>query len=162
MMETTRKIDDTDIKILELLQENARMTVKEMSSKLNLSSTPIFERIKKLEKAGIIDHYTVVINQEKLGKKLNAFSHISFKDHSKELIAEFEQKIIALPEVKECHYVTGGADFIIKIQVNDIEEYKEFVTEKLFGIRNIAKIESFLSLQVKSKKGNITGLISSP
>ncbi len=150
-MSSPKKLDETDHKILHLLQQNARMTVKEMSEKLNLSTTPIFERIKKLEKCGVIDHYTAVVNQELLGKKLIAFAHISFKDHSKELIAAFEEKILALPEVQECHYVTGGADFIIKILVRDIERYKEFVTEKLFGISNIARIESFLSLQVKSK-----------
>ncbi|MDW3194120.1 MAG: Lrp/AsnC family transcriptional regulator [Cytophagales bacterium] len=150
-MSLPRKLDDTDHKILHLLQQNARMTVKEMSEKLNLSTTPIFERIKKLEKSGIIDHYTAVINQEILGKKLTAFAHISFKDHSKELISAFEEKILALPEVQECHYVTGGADFIIKILVRDIERYKEFITEKLFSIPNIARIESFLSLQVKTK-----------
>lgn len=150
-MSVTRKLDETDHKILHLLQQNARMTVKEMSEQLNLSTTPIFERIKKLEKSGIIDHYTAVINQEILGKKLTAFAHISFKDHSKELIAAFEGKILALPEVQECHYVTGGADFIIKILVRDIERYKEFITEKLFSIPNIARIESFLSLQVKTK-----------
>ena len=151
MTTTPKKLDDTDIKILELLQENARMTVKEMSDKLNLSTTPIFERIKKLEKSGIIDHYTAVINHEKLGKKLNAFAHISFKDHSKQLIAAFEKKILEYPEVQECHYVTGGADFIIKILVTDIEKYKEFVTEKLFDTPNIARIESFLSLTVKRR-----------
>jgi len=151
MSATTKRLDDTDIKILEMLQENARMTVKQMSEKLNLSTTPIFERIKKLEKSGIIDHYTAVINHEKLGKKLNAFAHISFKDHSKQLIAAFEEKILQYPEVQECHYVTGGADFIIKILVTDIEKYKEFVTEKLFDTPNIARIESFLSLTVKRR-----------
>lgn len=150
-MELVKKLDDVDHRILSLLQQNARMTVKEMSQKLNLSPTPIFERIKKMEKAGIIDHYTVVINQEKLGKKLIAFAHISFKDHSKKLIADFEERILALPEVQECHYVTGGADFIIKILVKDIERYKEFITEKLFDIPNISRIESFLSLTVKGK-----------
>lgn len=154
-MSLPRKLDETDHKILYLLQQNARMTVKEISEKLNLSTTPIFERIKKLEKSGIIDHYTAVINQELLGNKLTAFAHISFKDHSKELISAFEDKILALPEVLECHYVTGGADFIIKILVKDIERYKEFVTEKLFGISNIARIESFLSLTVKSKRNDV-------
>lgn len=152
MDQPLKKLDSTDLAILDLLQENARMTVKEMASKLNLSSTPVFERIKKLEKSGVIDHYTAVINFEKMGKKLNAFAHISFKDHSKELISEFERKILALDEVRECHYVTGGADFIIKIRVKDIEEYKEFVTERLFDIPNIAKIESFLSLTVKKNQ----------
>ena len=101
-----KPIDDIDQKILECLLEDGRMTIKEISGRLNLSTTPIFERIKKLEKKGIIDHYTVVVNTEKLGKKLNAFAHISLKDHSKELISAFEERILNIPEVKECHYVT--------------------------------------------------------
>ena len=150
-----KKLDEMDIKILQLLQDHGRISIKELSGKLNLSPTPIFERIKKMESSGIIDHYSAIINPDKLGRKLNAFAHISFKDHSKELITDFEEKILTLPEVQECHYVTGGADFIIKIQVKDIDQYREFVTEKLIGIPNIAKIESFLSLQVKTRKTQV-------
>lgn len=145
-------MDATDKKILSLLQSNGRMTVKEMSGKLNLSPTPIFERIKKMERSGVIDHYTVVINAEKTGKKLYAFAHISLKDHSKVLVKEFEEKILLLPEVSECHYVTGRADFIIKIQLEDMDKYKEFVMDKLFDVPNIARIETYLSLEMKKKK----------
>ena len=148
-----KKPDDIDWGILGLLEQNARITVKEMSQKLNLSTTPIFERIKRLEKSGIIDHYTTAINYEKLGIKLTAFAHISFKDHTKDLIEAFEQRIVGLPEVQECHYVTGSCDFIVKVLVRDIEKYQEFVTQKLFGVPNIARIESFLSLTVKRKPG---------
>ncbi len=155
-----KKTDETDLKILDLLQGNARMTVKEISGQLNLSTTPTFERIKKLEKAGVIDHYSAVINYDKLGHKLHAFAHISFKDHSKKLIAEFEDRILDLPEVQECHYVTGSCDFIIKILVKDIEKYQEFVTQKLFDIPNIARIESYLSLAVKRKKSNVTKIVN--
>ena len=108
-------MDATDKKILSLLQSNGRMTVKEMSGKLNLSPTPIFERIKKMERNGVIDHYTVVVNPEKTGKSLYAFAHISLKDHSKLMVKEFEEKILLLPEVSECHYVTGRADFILSL-----------------------------------------------
>jgi len=153
------KIDETDLKILDRLQQNAKVTVKELSEQLNLSTTPIFERIKKLEKSGVVDGYQAVINFEKLGHKLHAFAHISFKDHSKALIAEFETKILELPEVQECHYVTGGCDFIIKILVKDIEKYQEFVTQKLFDIPNIARIESYLSLAVKSKPRGVQELL---
>lgn len=145
-------MDITDKKILSLLQENGRMTVKEMSGKLNLSPTPIFERIKKMEKNGTIDHYTVVVNPEVMGKKLYAFGHISLKDHSKVTVKEFEEKILLLPEVSECHYVTGRADFIIKIQLEDMDKYKEFVMDKLFDVPNIARIETYLSLEMKKKK----------
>jgi DNA-binding Lrp family transcriptional regulator len=145
-------MDATDKKILSLLQENGRITVKEMSNRLNLSSTPIFERIKKMERSGVIDHYTVVVNSEIIGKKLYAFAHISLKDHSKVLVKEFEEKILLLPEVSECHYVTGRADFIIKIQLEDMDRYKEFVMDKLFDVPNIARIETYLSLEMKKKK----------
>ena len=145
-------MDATDKKILTFLQSNGRMTVKEMSGKLNLSPTPIFERIKKMERSGIIDHYTVVVNPELIGKKLYAFAHISLKDHSKVLVKEFEEKILTLPEVSECHYVTGRADFIIKIQLEDMDKYKEFVMDKLFDVPNIARIETYLSLEMKKKK----------
>ncbi|MEL6675518.1 MAG: Lrp/AsnC family transcriptional regulator [Bacteroidota bacterium] len=147
------KLDATDHKILELLQQDGRMTVKEISSHLHLSSTPIFERIKKLERAGIIDHYTVVLNQEKLGRKLHAFAHISLKDHSKTLVANFVEQIMSFEAVRECHYVTGASDFIISIWVDDMEEYKEFVMERLFEVPNIGKVESYLSLTVERKKG---------
>ncbi len=150
-----KPLDETDKKILTLLQQDARMTVKEMSGKLNLSTTPVFERIKKLEKNGIIDHYTAVINTEKLGKKLNAFAHISLKDHSKKKVEEFEEKILNIPEVLECHYVTGGTDFIIKILVDDMEGYKEFIVEKLLEIPNIGKLESYLSMWVRKKRGTL-------
>ncbi len=144
-----KQLDITDRKILELLQENGRMTVKEMSERLQLSTTPIFERIKKLEKSGIIDHYTVVLNTQKIGKKFTAFAHVSLKDHSKQKVEDFVLKITALDEVMECHYVTGAFDFIIKILVDDMDHYKEFVMDKVFDIPNIGKIESFLSLEAR-------------
>ena len=152
-----KPLDKIDKQILVLLQKNARITVKEISNQLNLSSTPIFERIKKLEKHGIIDHYTAVLNDEKFGKKLNAFAHISLRNHSKAMIASFVNQIEEIPEIMECHYVAGGADFILKILVQDMEEYNEFLMEKLLDIPNIGKMESFLSLTV-SKKTSVISL----
>jgi len=151
-----KPLDKIDKQILALLQQNARTTVKEISNQLNLSTTPIFERIKKLEKSGIIDHYTAVLNNEKLGKKLNAFAHISLKNHSKVMIREFVDQIEQIPEIMECHYVAGGADFILKILVEDMEKYNEFLMEKLLDIPNIGKMESFLSLTVSKKTSVIT------
>ena len=150
-----KPLDEIDKKILMLLQKNSRVTVKEISRQLNLSTTPIFERIKKLERSGVIDHYTAVLNPEKLGKKLNAFAHISLKDHSKELVNQFVERILKIPEVMECHYTAGNADFIIKILVEDMNKYNEFVIEKLLEIPNIGKLESYLSLNVPKKSSVI-------
>lgn len=155
-----KKIDDIDCQLLELLQRNGRATVKELSQQLGLSSTPVFERIKKLEKSGVIDHYAAMLNTDKLGKKLYAFAHISLKDHSKELVEAFTQQIIKIPQVLECHYVTGDTDFILKILLNDMEKYRQFMMNQLFDMSNIAKVESFLSLSV-SKNTNYIKLQSS-
>ena len=143
------KLDEIDIKLLEELRKDSRITIRELSRRLNLSTTPIFERIKKLERNDIIKRYTIVVNEEKLGKKLTSFAHISLKDHSKKLVKEFERQVLAIPEVIECHYVTGNADFIIEVLVNDIERYKEFIFERLFDVPNIGKIETFLSMEMK-------------
>lgn len=152
-----KKIDEMDCQILEELQKDGRMTVKDLSEKLGLSPTPIFERIKKLEKAGIIDHYAAILNHEKVGKKLFAFAHISLKDHSKELVEIFTTQINSIEEVLECHYVTGDTDFILKILINNMEQYREFVMNSLFDMSNIANVETFLSLSV-SKQSNVISL----
>lgn len=143
-----KKIDEIDLKILIELQKNSRITVKELSEKLELSTTPIFERTKKLEKAGIIQNYTAVINHEKLGKKLFAFAHISLKEHSSDLVDQFTQHITSLEQVMECHYTTGDTDFILKILLEDMSSYRDFVLNNLFEMKNIGKIETYLSLSV--------------
>lgn len=152
-----KRIDEMDCQILEELQRDGRITVKDLSEKLGLSPTPIFERIKKLEKAGIIDHYAAILNHKKVGKTLYAFAHISLKDHSKELVEQFTKQINSIEEVLECHYVTGDTDFILKILINNMEQYREFVMNSLFDMSNIANVETFLSLSV-SKQSNVISL----
>ena len=143
-----KKIDDIDCQILMLLQKDGRITIKEMAAQLGMSTTPIFERTKKLEKAGIISHYAAVLDPDKLGKKIYAFAHITLKNHTKELVKHFTEEIEKIPQVMECHYVTGDSDFILKILLNDMEKYREFVMNSIFEMDNIAKVETFLSLSV--------------
>lgn len=143
------KLDATDYKLLRLLQQDCRMKIKELAAALNLSTTPVFERIKKLERAGVINRYAALVAPEKVGKKLNAFVNVYLKEHSNEVVELFVEKVIVFPEVMECHYVTGGADFILKVLVNDIEAYNHFLSKKLATIPNISRTESFLSLSVE-------------
>ena len=105
------KLDSTDIEILKLLQVDNKQTIKDIAQKLNLSSTPIFERIKKLDKLGIIHKNIAVLNPKLLGLKLTAFISISVSDHRKEAIERFSKEITPFPEVMECHHVTGNSDF---------------------------------------------------
>jgi len=142
------KLDELDIKILSYLQEDGRMTIRDIAEKLNISTTPIFNRIKRLEKEKVIDKYVAIVNAEKVGKNLFAFVFLSLKDHSKEAVEKMEKQMTGFSEVLECHYVTGGADFFLKVIVQDIKEYNLFISEKLFSVKNIGKIESLLSLSM--------------
>ncbi|MGI9543961.1 MAG: Lrp/AsnC family transcriptional regulator [Cyclobacteriaceae bacterium] len=143
--------DKVDLNILALLQENSRYTIKEMAQRLNLSTTPVFERIKRLEKQGIIQKYIAVLDPGKLGKKLRAFVHISLKEHSKKAVDAFVDKVVSYPEVMECYHVTGDSDFLLNVMVEDIERYNHFVVNKLSIVPNIGKLETQFSLSVRKK-----------
>ncbi len=143
------KLDKTDKAILRLIQEDSRMTIKEIAGHLNLSTTPIFDRLKRLEKQGVIQKYVALIDPKKLGKKLNAFIHCAIIDHSNRGIDVFVEHIQKYPEVMECHHVTGDSDFLLKVVVNDIEAYNKFVTEKLSIVPNINKVKTSFALSTR-------------
>jgi len=142
-------LDDLDYKILAFLQENSKLTIREIASQLHLSTTPIFERIKRLEKSGVISKYVALLSAEKLEKNLVAFVDISLKDHGKDAVEHFVNEIIKFSEVQECHHVTGQADIIIKVLLKNISEYNDFVLNKLSIVPNIGKLESRFSLSVR-------------
>ena len=102
-----------------------------------------------MERNGVIRRYVAIVDAEKLGIKLSAFAEISLKDHSKDAITHFVEQIVQFPEVTECHYVTGGYDFMLKVMVPDIKAYNDFVLEKLADVPNIGKVASALSLSVE-------------
>ncbi len=139
-------LDTTDKAILERLQGNSRLTLKEIAGQLNLSTTPVFDRIKKLEKAGVISKYVALVDPKKVGKNLTVFINISIKEHDKTAINEFVASITQFPEVQECHHITGNADFLIKMVLADIEAYNQFILDKLSVIPHIGRVESRFSL----------------
>lgn len=145
------KLDTYDLKILDILQRDARSTIKKVARALNLSTTPVFERIKRLEKLLVIDRYVAILNPTLLGKKLTAFIHISIKDHTKASVESFVERVVSFEEVIECHHVSGDSDFLIQVLLEDIEKYNEFVLEKLSVVPNISKLESRFSLSVRKK-----------
>ncbi len=145
------KIDDTDRKILEILQTNSNVTTKEIAQQLNLSVTPTYERIKKLENNGIIRKYVALINPEKVGQNIQAYCYVTLKMHSQEILKKFEQECTALSEVIECHYIAGQYDFMLKIVATDMKTYHAFMTKKLSAIENIGSWQSsFILSTVKS------------
>ena len=141
--------DTTDLKILQLLQQNAKYTIKEIAAKLNLSTTPIFDRMKRLEHDKVIDRYVAIVNPEKVGKELFAFVHISLKEHARPEVEAFVEQVIEFKEVLECYHVTGNADFVLKVAMNNIAAYNEFVLEKLSIVTNIGKVETRFCLSVR-------------
>ena len=145
------KLDSYDLKILDLLQRDARSTIKRIARELSLSTTPVFERIKRLEKLKVIDRYAAILNPALLGKKLTAFIHISIKDHTRESVEAFVERVVSFEEVIECHHVSGDSDFLIQVLLEDIEKYNQFVLEKLSVVPNIGKLESRFSLSVRKK-----------
>ncbi|MEM8521080.1 Lrp/AsnC family transcriptional regulator [Flavobacterium sp. PL12] len=144
-------LDATDKKLLLLLQYDCKQTTKELSIKLNLSVTAVYERIKKLEREGIIDKYVVLINRSKVEKGFVVFCHLKLIQHTKEFISKFESQVIKLPEVLECHHVSGDYDYILKIVVKDMEAYREFLVTKLTTLEHIGSTHStFMISEVKN------------
>ena len=144
-------MDAIDKKLLKLLQEDTKKTTKELSLKLNLSVTAVYERIKKLEREHIIDKYVALLNRNKINKGFVVFCHLKLLQHTKEFISQFEKEVVKLDEVLECFHVSGDYDYILKICVKDMEEYREFMVTKLTNLNHIGSTHStFMIGEVKN------------
>jgi len=136
------KLDATDIKILEILQEDARITTKALADRLNLSTTPVFERVKRLEREDLIKKYVALVDQRKLGLKLITFISISLTKHSRSYLEKFVNEVNQYPEVMECYHIAGNYDFLLKIVVKNMEVYESFILTKLSTIANLGQVQS--------------------
>lgn len=144
-------LDNIDKKLLVLLQEDTKKTTKELSMKLNLSVTAVYERIKKLEREGIVSKYVALLNRNKIDKGFVVFCHIKLVQHSKEFLTKFESEVVKLDEVLECFHVSGEYDYILKVFVKDMEEYREFMVTKLTNLQHIGSTQSsFMIGEVKN------------
>jgi len=147
----SQKLDLIDFKILDLLQEDGRVTIKKISELLDLSTTPVFERIKKLEREGYIKKYIALLNHRKLDLKQVVFIQLSLKEHSRSFIEKFANEVKMFPEVVECYRITGNFDFLIKVLVADIESYENFILTKLSLLSNLGNVQSHIALsEIKS------------
>ena len=140
-------MDKIDRKILMQLQHNAKLNTKEIASKIGLTVTPTYERIKKLEQNGIIKSYVALLDRNKIGKKIIAYCQISLTQHQKKLLDNFKANILQLPEIMECHNVSGNFDFLLKIAVEDMNQFQEFINEKLSVVDGISTIQSSFVLE---------------
>lgn len=141
-------LDKTDIAILRLLQQNARITVKEIADKVHLSTTPVHERIKWLEQSGVIKQYAALIDQTKVKKGLMVIVYVSLKAHSKTAGSKFIKHIHELDEVIECYNISGEFDFMLKVVAENMDAYYDFHVNKLSQSENIGNVQSVFVMGV--------------
>ncbi|MCB4800076.1 Lrp/AsnC family transcriptional regulator [Neotamlana laminarinivorans] len=142
--------DTTDKKLLELLQTDSKQTNKELSLKLSLSVTAVYERIKKLERAGFIDGYVALVNKAKINKNFVVFCHIKLVQHTQDYVMQFEREVAKIPEVLECFHLSGDYDYLLKVLVENMDEFRAFMVSKLTTISHIGSTHSmFVINEVK-------------
>lgn len=149
------QLDTVDIRILELLQEDAKITAKSIGEQLNLTQTPIFERIKKLEREGYIKGYTAVLNERKLGLKQTVFIGVTLKGHTRSYLDKFMARVNDFPEVLECYQVTGSYDFLLKVVLQDIEAYQTFVETKLSLLPDLGNVYTYIAIKRAKQTGHL-------
>jgi Lrp/AsnC family leucine-responsive transcriptional regulator len=144
------KIDAKDREVLALLQEDSKRTTKEYANRLGLSTTAVYERIKRLEKTGVITRYVALVDKNKVNKAFMVLCHVKLIQHIKEYVLQFEREVVQLEEVSECYHISGDYDYILKVNVRDMETYREFMVTKLTAIKNIGSTQSsFVINEVK-------------
>jgi Lrp/AsnC family leucine-responsive transcriptional regulator len=144
-------LDDTDKKLLIFLQEDSKQTTKELSYKLGLSVTAVYERIRKLENNGVIAKYVAILDRHKIDRNFIVLCHVKLTQHKKEYVLQFEREVMNLDEVSECFHVSGDYDYILKIAVKDMEDYRNFMLSKLTTLQHIASTHSsFMISEVKN------------
>lgn len=148
------QLDDIDKKLLRLLQSDAKLTTKELASRLGLTLSPVYERIKRLEGFGFIKQYVAVLDRSLLGQPITTFCQVSMRYHDKAFIDNFEEEVQKLEEVQECYHMAGQVDFLLKIHVGSLDEYHDFVKNKLSRIENIGTLNStFVLKEIKHNLG---------
>ena len=144
----TVHLDVKDLAILRLLQSNARMSVKDISEAVQLSTTPVHERIKRLESNGVIKQYATLIDGAKVRKGLMVICYVSLNQHSKKSGTQFIKLINELPEVVECYSISGEFDFMLKIVTEDMNSYYHFHVNQLSQAENIGQVQSVFIMGV--------------
>ena len=139
-------LDHKDLQILDLLQRNYNYSVKEIGERIGLSFTPTYERIKHLEKDGVIEKYAAVLNRKKIGIELVAYCNVTIRNQSKKSLDEFEQEIVKHEEVQEVLSLSGTYDFMLKIATKNIDSYNSFITNVLANTPNIYQYHSSIVL----------------
>lgn len=153
-MGTFDKLDKVDLMILRTLQENARLTTKELAARVNLSSTPVFERLRRLEAGGYIKKYIAVLDAEKLNQGFIVFCRVKLRRLNRDIAADFSRIVQEIPEVTECYNISGSYDYLLKIHAPNMKYYQEFILNVLGTIESLGSLEStFVMAELKHQYG---------
>ena len=153
-MNVSDKLDKVDLQILRTLQDNARLTTKELAARVSLSSTPVFERLKRLENSGYIKKYIAVLDAEKLNQGFVVFWSVKLVRLNKDIAFEFTRIIQEIPEVTECYNISGDYDYLLKIHAPNMKYYQEFILNVLGTIDSLGSLRStFVMDEVKHDYG---------
>lgn len=143
-------LDKTDIAILRILQENSRLTTKEIANRVNLSTTPVFERIRRLEESGYIKKYIALLDADKLNRGFKVYCCVKLQRLSLDIASNFTAVIKDIPEVIECYNISGEYDFLLKVSAPDMKYYREFILNVLGTIDGLGSLSSmFVMAEVK-------------
>ena len=150
----THQLDKTDLQLLKILQENGRISIKELAQRVHLSPTPVFDRVRRLESTGVIERYTAVLNAAKLGQGFIVFCSVRLRRMGKDIAHDFVERIKDIPEVAECYNISGEFDYLLKIYAPDMQYYNEFCINVLGTIESLGSIQSsFVMNPVKTSVG---------
>ena len=151
---TQESLDEKDILILRTLQQNAKLTTKQVAAECHLSLTPVFERIKRLENEGYIKRYITVLDAEKLHKGFVVFCSVKLSTINREMAQQFTEAVRDIPEVTECYNISGDFDFLLKIYAPDMQYYNDFLINTLGTIDSLGSVQSwFVMNEVKNSHG---------
>ena len=148
------ELDKTDLLILRTLQQNARLTIKEMATEVHLSSTPVFERMKRLERLGYVKKYIAVLDAAKLNKGFLVFCNVKLRRMNTSIASDFTERIRQVAQVTECYNISGNFDYLLKIHAADMHDYQDFLLNTLGAIESVGSIEStFVMEEIKHEYG---------
>ena len=150
----THQLDKTDLQLLKILQENGRISIKELAQRVHLSPTPVFDRVRRLESTGVIERYTAVLNAAKLGQGFIVFCSVRLRRMGKDIAHDFVERVKDIPEVAECRNISGEFDYLLKIYAPDMQYYNEFCINVLGTIESLGSIQSsFVMNPIKTSVG---------
>jgi len=135
-----------DCEILRILQNNGRISNLELAKQINMSPPPTLERVRKLEKAGVIKRYVALLEPAEVGIEMFSFIEVTLSTHGSDVINSFTEAVNQLDEVMECHHITGDADFLLKIAVKNIPAYEQLILHKLTNLPNIRHLKTSVVL----------------